>query len=376
MKHRRWLSIALVAITALAMGTLLSPILSSQADDSAGEGSGEETALIFVADDVPPTRYPGDFPEIIPSDVTISSIIGVDDRVQVTDTAEYPWRAIAYLELYGELGSLGSCTGTFIGPDVVLTAAHCLYDYDSSSWTEHIAVVPGKNGAYEPYGYELGLQWLVPTGWTTSGDPLYDWGIVGMADSAMGNTVGWFTIANLTTSTLARPDFTPAIVGYPGDKPDGTMWFGAKTSFLSVGPDELTYEIDTTPGQSGSAIFSANTSAWFLGYIVGIHAYSTPVANSGQRIDADIMNALLSWCADIGCTISHFTETSTPTPTPTPTSIPTLTPTPTPPSGNKVGDVDCSGAVDAVDALKTLRHVAGLSVSQTEPCPDIGSASP
>ena len=312
-----------------------------------------------------------------PNDVTISNIIGMDDRVQVTDTAEYPFSAIAWLELYDELGILeGSCTGTFIGPDAVLTAAHCLYDYDSSSWTRDIAVVPGKNGAYEPYGFEWASEWSVPTGWTTSGDPLYDWGIIKMADNGMGNTVGWFTIANLTTNTLERPDFQPAIVGYPGDKPYGTMWFGAKNSFLSVGPDELTYEIDTTPGQSGSAIFSANTSAWFLGYIVGIHAYGTPVANSGQRIDADIMNALLSWCADIGCTISHFTETSTPTPTPTPTSIPTLTPTPTPPSGNKVGDVDCSSAVDAVDALKTLRHVAGLSVSQTEPCPDIGSASP
>jgi hypothetical protein len=37
-----------------------------------------------------------------------------------------------------------------------------------------------------------------------------------------------------------------------------------------------------------------------------------------------------------------------------------------------LGDVDCSGAVNAVDALKLLRYSAGLSVSQTEPCPDVG----
>ncbi|HSP54377.1 MAG TPA: hypothetical protein VLS25_02220 [Dehalococcoidia bacterium] len=36
------------------------------------------------------------------------------------------------------------------------------------------------------------------------------------------------------------------------------------------------------------------------------------------------------------------------------------------------GDVDCSGDVSAVDALKILRHVAGLSVVQDEPCPKIG----
>ena len=41
---------------------------------------------------------------------------------------------------------------------------------------------------------------------------------------------------------------------------------------------------------------------------------------------------------------------------------------------NVQGDVDCSGApVNAVDALKILRRIANLSVTQTEPCPDIGT---
>ena len=39
-----------------------------------------------------------------------------------------------------------------------------------------------------------------------------------------------------------------------------------------------------------------------------------------------------------------------------------------------MGDVDCDDDVDSVDALKALRHVASLSVAQTEPCPDVGTA--
>ncbi|HSP54791.1 MAG TPA: hypothetical protein VLS25_04305 [Dehalococcoidia bacterium] len=37
------------------------------------------------------------------------------------------------------------------------------------------------------------------------------------------------------------------------------------------------------------------------------------------------------------------------------------------------GDVDCTGGVNAVDALKILRHIAGLSVSQDGDCPHIGT---
>ena len=37
------------------------------------------------------------------------------------------------------------------------------------------------------------------------------------------------------------------------------------------------------------------------------------------------------------------------------------------------GDVDCDGAMTPVDSLKLLRFDAGLSVSQADGCPLIGS---
>ena len=75
--------------------------------------------------------------------------------------------------------------------------------------------------------------------------------------------------------------------------------------------------------------------------------------------------------------------TASPTPTPTPTAGPSETPGPTStatpgptgtPSGKSLmGDLDCDGDIDPVDALGDLRHVAGLSpVAQQEPCTDIG----
>jgi len=68
------------------------------------------------------------------------------------------------------------------------------------------------------------------------------------------------------------------------------------------------------------------------------------------------------------------TPTPTETPTPTPTASPTATASPTPsPTPVPHGDVNCSGVVDAVDALQILRHVASLPVNLPDGCPDIGS---
>ncbi len=49
----------------------------------------------------------------------IESVIGADERVQITNTTVVPWRRIAYLEFDlagGAYDSDGSCTGAFIGP--------------------------------------------------------------------------------------------------------------------------------------------------------------------------------------------------------------------------------------------------------------------
>ena len=267
-------------------------------------------------------------------DAGAAAVIGPDNRIRVTNTADFPWSAVVYLELYDRLGrEVGSCSGTFISPDAILTAAHCLYSEDG--WTEDIRVVPGKDGWFEPFGFTWATDWWVPDPWYFDpGNELYDWGLIHVADEP-GRETGWLTMAILSTATLRLPDIEPAIVGYPGDKPNGTMWFHYQPAFLEVDAFTLYHTIDTAPGQSGSAVILTNTTnrAHLLGYIVGIHVRGVAAGgyNEATRIDREVLADLVEACDEMGCDFEWFEEGVTPTATPTrtPARTPTVTPTPT-----------------------------------------------
>ena len=196
-------------------------------------------------------------------------VIGTDERWRVSPTTSLPARAVAHLEILDAYGRTVFCTGTYIGPNVVVTAAHCLYNPDLG-WVYGVRVIPARDGLVQPYGYEFGTHAWVSPGWPVFPTTEWDWGLVRMAPPGLGATVGWLTLAALRTDTLTAPDFWPTINGYPGDKTFGTQWAGSKPSLYSVGAADLRYLIDTygvraAPPCGGSRIISWSVStrpAW------------------------------------------------------------------------------------------------------------------
>ena len=225
----------------------------------------------------------------------IEAVIGNDDRVQITNTSAYPWRAHASLLITARDNSQWIGTGWFIGPHTLATAGHCVYIKNSGvpgrdGWVKSMSVMPGRNGNTLPYGSVVSTNFRTVNGWANSGDQNYDYGAI-IIPTQLGSTTGWFGFGAWSDSDLVAS--WANISGYPGDKPAGTQWYHSR-KVVSVGSRKVYYDVDTAGGQSGSAVYRIISGAR---YGMAIHAYGGTTTNSGTRITSPVFNNLRAWKA-------------------------------------------------------------------------------
>ena len=220
---------------------------------------------------------------------------GPDDRVQITNTAIYPWRAHASLLITARDGSRWIGTGWFIGPHTLMTAGHVVYIKNSGvagrdGWVRSIDVMPGRNGGTLPYGTVRSSNFRSVTGWANNGDQNFDYGAI-IIPTNLGTTTGWFGFGVYSDAALVAS--VGNISGYPGDKPAGTQWYDARR-IASVNSRKVYYDIDTAGGQSGSAVYRLISGGR---YGIAIHAYGGATTNSGTRIVRPVFDNMVAWKA-------------------------------------------------------------------------------
>jgi V8-like Glu-specific endopeptidase len=218
------------------------------------------------------------------------AVVGTDDRVQVTNSADYYRRVVGWLYMVYPNGEAGTCSGTLIGPASVITAAHCVYDHDGGGWATDVWFYPGATSLNElPFG---GYQWAdanILRGFIDNYQDNYgsvlDWDLAVItlqpAQDGVnaGDALGWMGFKVDDGS-----EFSAEILGYPGDKPEGTMWQSTCTI-----PTDYFYELfllhpcDTFAGSSGSSMFVIDADG--LPYIraVNVAEDDTPI-NYGVRL--------------------------------------------------------------------------------------------
>lgn len=214
------------------------------------------------------------------------SIIDGDDRTKVTNTTTYPQRTQVLIALPG-----GRCSGALIGKDLVLTAGHCVHSGGAQgNWYASAIVYPGRDGAAIPFGSCSARRFYSVKGWTEKKNSSYDFGAIKL-NCAIGDRVGWL---GFFTTDRPQTGLAATVSSYPGDKPL-EQWTHTGSIKRS---DHLTnsYDTDTMPGNSGSAVFAATGVPSGCGGPCAhtAHAYGGSL-NSGTKLTKPLFDNLNKW---------------------------------------------------------------------------------
>ena len=221
--------------------------------------------------------------------------IGTDERRRVPNTSVFPWRAVCSLRITAADGSLWIGTGWFAGPRLVMTAGHCVHMADHGGWVRSIEVIPGRDGATQPFGSSTGTKFRSVGGWTQEQNSEYDYGAVLLPDgTALGTTVGYFELAARSDEELRS--YNVNLSGYPSDKQVGTQWWDTRI-IDSVTARIVSYQIDTYGGQSGAPVWVFQNQTRTA---VGIHTNGSASSNSATRITQEVLDNIRRWKSEAG----------------------------------------------------------------------------
>lgn len=241
----------------------------------------------------------------VPATPVLESVIGTDERVRIFDTNQFPYSAIAALEITAKDGTMYVGTAWFVSETVLITAGHCVFVRDplhpgANGWVRSIRVIPGRNGrgpGSEPFRSVTATRFRSVAGWVNHGRAESDYGAIFLPAGATpnGKQVGTFGLKVHSDDKLSALHLN--VAGYPADKkgPETqTLWYDVKKT-AQVTARQVFYDADTYGGQSGAPVFEVDGT---VRRAVAIHAYGISAgvtSNSGTRITTEVFNRIQQW---------------------------------------------------------------------------------
>ncbi|XQQ07908.1 MAG: trypsin-like serine peptidase [Leptolyngbya sp. IPPAS B-1204] len=237
----------------------------------------------------PPDREQSDLPFSDDS----RAIIGRDQRVPVLNRS-FPWSAIGRIDWAVDGEEIGQCTGTLIGPDLVLTNSHCLAP-EEANYQPIIPRGTEQNGRiqirFKPsliegvstrtatvIDYDYGWKSASPSNSPNMAD---DWALLKL-DQRLGDIygyLGWRILDFTQPNVMSQLDNQLRLAGYSGEFPtEQYRQFGAENetagvhvgcSIQEVGQGIQLHNCDSMGGASGSALIALFDDGNY--YIVGLH---------------------------------------------------------------------------------------------------------
>jgi len=208
--------------------------------------------------------------------------------IRIESVEDFPWRM--NVKLVMRFGSdWYVCSGTMRDAEVILTAGHCVYDYDGEGWADEIYVYPAYDGDTFPigaYGYGYASRLGSWTGWTEHGDLNYDIGVIEI-QRAVGMLTGWFgwTYGGSCDWHLSTYYYNASYPRECCNPPSCTLHNGKDMYFWSgywySCPTWNRLRLDTTPGCFTAAWGGMSGSGAY--YIDNGNRYVHAVASTSDR---------------------------------------------------------------------------------------------
>ena len=184
-------------------------------------------------------------------------IIGKDDRVTVSNSYEYPYSAIAFMRAHASCGCTWAGSGFMVMPDVLLTAAHCVYCDEHKQPADKMEFYFG----YEPdnsyaYAYtgpaECWYGTSFPGGYTRE-NMEHDWAVVRF-DEFVGYETGFFGM-----KVMSDKEFNGATLRVAGYR-DGLLKYDTNRAEVDSKTTVKLYA-DTVQGNSGGPVYEGTTAS-------------------------------------------------------------------------------------------------------------------